>query len=970
MSAQRYAEAERRCARRSAQPEVGEGQLPARPAAGADGPEGGGGQAARAWRSRFARKTRRRRACSFGCWSPTDERRRRSAATAVLLLVLALGRRRRRPGSAGQRQEAPRRPSASSRRPSSATPRDPERPRRARPGLLGPQRVSRARSSVPARGEGRTDVGGGAQLARRRALGEGGSSRRHRRVQEGDRARPELRARLHESGLRAGHERRLAEAVAVFQKALALEPNSLAAHLNLGMALREKGDLDGRAASTCGASPPAIPTNASIQYELGQTLRQSGDLTGAVAAFEKALEIEPELREAYYALGVGAEAAERARRAEPPAPAAASPADDLYDARAGRRRARRSDRRPRAAHRGASPRRRAMRTRTTCSASFSASRATCRRRSPTSSARSRSGLNPPRPTTTSASRSGTAAPRTGPSPSCARACGSIPRPAPATRFSEPPCARRAIWPARARQPAARDRAAAADRRRLRRSRHHLSSRRRARQGARTVRGRAEPPRRPRRPTPDWDVAPIAGARATALAARAPGLAAEAHNVLGRCSAARAPTAARWRPSSARPIRLRPDFAEAHNNLGLVLIQAGDDAGGHRVAARGGAPRAGLRRRARQSRRRADADRRRGRRFASWRQAVALAPASVKAQFNLAVAYGASPALGAAKEIEQLRKVIALRPTFARAHLALGKALLRDGKVRRRDRRSCRRRRGWSRRAGKRTTSSVSRWRAPAARRRRRPSSQKGRELVAADDRNQNASLDIAEGRAALEQGRRWSEAAAKFRHALQLRPDSSDAQRYCSDDQVPAEAAANRRLRVPRGSMPPRRRSGGRELEGYIREGRFKEVEPLLAEYVKERPRSSWGWYALGYSLFAQQKIGESIKALAKSLELDVTQRRGPQDPRPQPDDHRPLRRRAGRVRAGDPLQAGLRGDATTTSASCSRSRTTGSRRGRRSKRRSGSIRRTSRRSTRSASRSKRSATMRARSRATRRRSR
>ena len=37
-----------------------------------------------------------------------------------------------------------------------------------------------------------------------------------------------------------------------------------------------------------------------MHYELGQTLRQSGDLAGAVAAFEKALEIEPELREGYY----------------------------------------------------------------------------------------------------------------------------------------------------------------------------------------------------------------------------------------------------------------------------------------------------------------------------------------------------------------------------------------------------------------------------------------------------------------------------------------------------------------------------------------------------------------------------------------------------------------------------------------------------------------------------------------------
>ena len=49
------------------------------------------------------------------------------------------------------------------------------------------------------------------------------------------------------------------------------------------------------------------------------------------------------------------------------------------------------------------------------------------------------------------------------------------------------------------------------------------------------------------------------------------------------------------------------------------------------------------------------------------------------------------------------------------------------------------------------------------------------------------------------------------------------------------------------------------------------EVEPLLEAYVtRERPRSSWGWYALGYAYFAQQKIRDAIQALARSLELDV----------------------------------------------------------------------------------------------------
>ena len=59
------------------------------------------------------------------------------------------------------------------------------------------------------------------------------------------------------------------------------------------------------------------------------------------------------------------------------------------------------------------------------------------------------------------------------------------------------------------------------------------------------------------------------------------------------------------------------------------------------------------------------------------------------------------------------------------------------------------------------------------------------------------------------------------------------------------------------------------EFESYIRAGRFQEVEPLLAAYVQEHPKASWGWYALGYSLFAQRKVGESIQALAKSLQLN-----------------------------------------------------------------------------------------------------
>ena len=193
----------------------------------------------------------------------------------------------------------------------------------------------------------------------------------------------------------------------------------------------------------------------------------------------------------------------------------------------------------------------------------------------------------------------------------------------------------------------------------------------------------------------------------------------------------------------------------------------------------------------------------------------------------------------------------------------------------------------------------------------------------------NASLDIAEGRAALDRGA-LDEAAQKFRHAVQAQPDSADAQQYLgsvlekqgkADEAIaaykkalelnPASTIAKARLEEltrPAASADDPARIA--EVEGYIREGKFADAEPVLAAYVKERPASSWGWYALGYSLFAQQKIGESIKRAGEVARARRHQRRGAQDPRPRPDDHRPLRRRADRVRAGHPLQARFGGDA------------------------------------------------------------
>ena len=47
-------------------------------------------------------------------------------------------------------------------------------------------------------------------------------------------------------------------------------------------------------------------------------------------------------------------------------------------------------------------------------------------------------------------------------------------------------------------------------------------------------------------------------------------------------------------------------------------------------------------------------------------------------------------------------------------------------------------------------------------------------------------------------------------------------------------------------------------------------AQSLAESFVKDNPNSAWGWYALGYSLFAQRKISDSLNALSTSLTIDA----------------------------------------------------------------------------------------------------
>jgi tetratricopeptide (TPR) repeat protein len=668
------------------------------------------------------------------------------------------------------------------------------------------------------------------------------------------------------------------EAVAVFQKALTLEPNSVAAHLNLGMALREKGDVEA-ALGHLKKVAAEDRGNASIQYELGQTLRQAGDLPAAIAAFEKAIEIDPELREGYYALGMALKQRSATARKSRTAGSSPSPADEWFE-------------RAQAA---------------VSQGDFKAARehltTALQRDDKHAGAHTLLGF-------TLGQQGDLPAALT----HLERAIALAPESADAHYNLG-----MALWYRGSKDEALKELRHSIDRDPAMGAAHaFLGTALRDRgdfAGAQASLQRAIALlptsaavfvdlgitylrtgkldegigqleaglnlQVPSPPEPDW-----AGAISTLRQAlvKAPDRP-EAHNVLGlmlgRTGAASTNVAAQFRDA----IRLRPEYAEAHNNLGLVLVQAGEDEAG--VAA--------LREATRISPDYADAHANLGAALAATdaaeavrelEKAVSLAPGSVKAQFNLALAYGSASG-GTAKEIEQLRKVVALAPTFARAHLALGKALLQESKVPEaidalNEAVKLEPGRGESHyqlglalaRAGRKDD-------AAAALR-------KGRELVAADDRMQNANLDVAEGRAAFENGD-LDQAATKFRHAIQLVPNLSEPQRYLGMvlekkgdalaaiaayrkalDLNPADLAAKAGLdRLSPAAVDAPARVA--ELEGYIRDGKYADVEPLLAEYVKEHQRSSWGWYALGYSQFAQQKIGDSIKSLAKSLELDVT---------------------------------------------------------------------------------------------------
>ena len=110
----------------------------------------------------------------------------------------------------------------------------------------------------------------------------------------------------------------LHEAVAAYRDAIAAKPDEARAHINLGAALEELGEPDEAAASRahghklaalfeaaerCEREVVQHPDDALAHYKLGMVRREQGRDSDAVACFERATALQPELTDAHQQLG-------------------------------------------------------------------------------------------------------------------------------------------------------------------------------------------------------------------------------------------------------------------------------------------------------------------------------------------------------------------------------------------------------------------------------------------------------------------------------------------------------------------------------------------------------------------------------------------------------------------------------------------------------------------------------------------
>jgi tetratricopeptide (TPR) repeat protein/glycosyltransferase involved in cell wall biosynthesis len=103
-------------------------------------------------------------------------------------------------------------------------------------------------------------------------------------------------------GMAQQRQGRLQEAIAAYEKAIALNPTDVRNYNNLGTALRALNQPEAAIAAYRKALEHR-PDYPEAYSNLGNLLRQQGDLQEAIAAYQKALELDPSLVDALHGLG-------------------------------------------------------------------------------------------------------------------------------------------------------------------------------------------------------------------------------------------------------------------------------------------------------------------------------------------------------------------------------------------------------------------------------------------------------------------------------------------------------------------------------------------------------------------------------------------------------------------------------------------------------------------------------------------
>lgn len=93
-------------------------------------------------------------------------------------------------------------------------------------------------------------------------------------------------------GVALVRSRDYAGAVAAFQRAIAADPRSVAAHVNLGITFATAGQLDGAIAAFRSAIGIA-PDIARLYFNLGAALKRQGAIDEAILCYERAAALEP-----------------------------------------------------------------------------------------------------------------------------------------------------------------------------------------------------------------------------------------------------------------------------------------------------------------------------------------------------------------------------------------------------------------------------------------------------------------------------------------------------------------------------------------------------------------------------------------------------------------------------------------------------------------------------------------------------